>query len=169
MTSRFPVIACVLLSFCLCVPAFGDAHTPHPKVVTLKPGIEALIAHLEEATVTVDSRGLVAAYRVQPFQVHSVLKDGTIRPEARTVDGPNKAGFLLTVSVKASPRYQGPVVLSPDGFGFIRNTYWNTEVREIKLPGGTAHAWVTLARGFDVDEDLMAALHKEIFTHMTAE
>lgn len=169
MSKHSAIAVCLLSVFWLALPNQGVAQTPHAREVALKSIVESLLDDLDGASVTVGSNGLEAKYRVQEFRVHTVFRDGTIADESHAIEGPNKGGFLLRVRVKSGTGYMGPIALSREGFGTIRNPYWITQVREIKLPNNTEYAWITIAKGLDVDEDLIAALNKEIYTLMTAE
>lgn len=133
----------------------------------LKPKLEALLEGIEGSSVSLHPWGLAAEYRVQEFQVHGVSRDGVVAEAPHTVRGPNQGGFLLRVRVQDGPRYQGPIALSSEGFGALREPYWMTQVREIPLPGGQHHAWVALAQGAKVDQELMARIHAVVHRHLT--
>ena len=168
MSKHSTIAVCLLSVFWLALPNQGVGQTPHPKEVALWSIVESLLDDLEGASVTVGSDGLEAKFRVQEFRVHTVFRDGTIADESHAVEGPNRGGFLLRVKVNSSPAYTGPVFLSREGFGSIRYPYWTTQVREIKLPNNAEHVWITIAKGLDVDEELMAGLHQETYTPTTS-
>lgn len=152
--------------FLICViPVHGDGPAGDDRLESLKPVIESLLGGIDGASVELNSRGLEVAYRVQEFQVHPVMKDGTISARARTERGPNKGGFLLHVSVRPDPQYSGPIMLSPEGYGLVRHPYWETQVREIRLQTDE-HVWVTLATGLNANTVLIHELQTAIYDHM---
>ena len=162
------VVAVIVLLVGAIPAAHGEGHATDDRLKSLKPVIETLLSDVEGASVALNRGGLEAAYRVQDFQVHPVMRDGKVSDTARTERGPNKGGFLLRVTIRPDPRYTGPVMLSPQGYGTIGHPYWQVQVREIRLPKSHEHVWVNLAMGLNADTTLIHALQSAVQSHLLA-
>ncbi len=147
-----------------------DPVTPHPVIKSLKPVVGQALSQLDGASATISAAGvLIAEFRVHEFQVHTIYKNGRIGEEAHPERGPNVDGLRLEVHIQSGARYEGALMLSSDGYGFVRHPYWETQVRYIPLPSGKEYAWSMLSFGSRTDRKLMQAVDSAIAAHIQKE
>lgn len=108
-----------------------------------------------EAKVTLADDELVAQYRTMKFMVHPERRDGTYLEKAEEVQGPNRRGFLLRVTMRKE-KYTGPLVIPQE---FWR-TYWYTYFSEVPVNEG-GYVWVQLCHHLGKNDQLLVGM-KEI-------
>lgn len=145
----------VLLS-CPAIVAQVQHVAPQRIIVGLERTLKVALAGRDDTTVIVTADNeLVLEHQVQEFMVHTVYRDGRIDDNAHPEKGPNVQGFRLRVRVAAGPRYEGPIALTPEGYGSVAHPYWRIQVRYVRLPSVDEHLWVTLAMGSRADQKLL--------------
>jgi hypothetical protein len=144
---------------------------PHRIVLGLQPVFKKVLSGLDNTEITISPLGeLVVEHQVREFSVHTVYRDGRIADKAHLERGPNVQGFRLLARVVPTARYEGPILLSPQGYGSGGHSpYWKTDVREVRLPTSNSHLWIVLDMGARVDQELLKKIDDAISEYISRE
>ena len=129
-----------------------------PALKSLERRLKALLkASCLDATVQLEAEELTVCYKTQKFMVHNSDRTGIYSQELHEEFGPNRGGFLLRVTLRAS-KYKGPLVIPQTR----REPYWKTYLNEYDVKGEEAGAvfWMSLSYSDATPPNLLTRIKK---------
>jgi hypothetical protein len=149
----------ILIAICLffVTPAVSLGEEPGESALkSLERRLKALLkTSCPDAIVELKTEELTIRYKTQKFMVHGSDRTGTYSKDLHEELGPNRGGFLLRLTLRAS-KYNGPLVIPQTR----REPYWNTYLNEYDLKAERFGAvlWMSLSYSDAAPEKLLTSI-----------
>ncbi len=130
----------------------GRAKAPPPEGMVQKM-TDAIRKHCPEAKIEVTKEAFIAKFETMMFNVHPRATDGELSREAQQVEGPNKGGFLLEMSLVHAGHDQRDIPQT------LKEPYFEKFIDRPSIESGTKHYRID----FSYDRNLNRKLKQEIF------
>jgi hypothetical protein len=130
-----------------------EAHPELSRVMDrLRPWIET---RRPEATVTIENGRLLVRHRTRTYLAHPLLKTGDYAAEPREMEGPDREGFRLELSVKGPKFAEVTARVYPRT---VREPYWSAHCALLPLKGGEGFLHLVLRYGARCPRELLEDL-----------